>query len=104
LADLLRKATELALAGDVPMLKFIIGRLLPRDRLIQFDLPRMDSAEDAIEAFASISAAVSSGTITPSEAAGIAAVLDSYVRAIDIADVVKRLDILEATFKAELRS
>ena len=32
---LLRKAIELALNGDVPMLKFLLGRLLPRDRLIE---------------------------------------------------------------------
>jgi hypothetical protein len=102
-ADLVSKAIEFALAGDVTMLKFLIGRLLPRDRLIEFDLPRMDSADDAIAAFASIAAAVSAGTITPSEAAGLASVVDSQMRAIDVADVVKRLDILEATFKAELR-
>ena len=36
---LVRKAKELALAGDVTMLKFLLGRILPRERLIMIDLP-----------------------------------------------------------------
>ena len=36
---LVRKAKELVLAGDVTMLKFLLGRILPRERLIIIDLP-----------------------------------------------------------------
>ena len=46
---LLRKAVALAKAGDVGMLKFLLGRVLPRERLIKFDLPHMDFADDAVE-------------------------------------------------------
>ena len=48
--DLVRKALEIAMAGDVGMLKFLLGRILPRERLIKLDLPRMDFADDAVEA------------------------------------------------------
>ena len=41
---LVRKAVEIALAGNVPMLRFLLDRLLPRDRLIKLDLPRVISA------------------------------------------------------------
>ena len=35
---LLHTAIHLARAGNVPLLSFL-GRILPRDRLIKFDLP-----------------------------------------------------------------
>ena len=40
--------------------------------------------------------AVSEGTISPSEGAEAATLVNSYTKAIDMADVVKRLDMLEA--------
>ena len=36
---LLRKAIQLARAGNVPMLKFLLSRTMPRDRLVKLDLP-----------------------------------------------------------------
>jgi hypothetical protein len=40
----LQKAVELALSGDVPMLRFLLSRLLPRDRLIRIELPQLEFA------------------------------------------------------------
>jgi ABC-type long-subunit fatty acid transport system fused permease/ATPase subunit len=59
----------------------------------------MDFADDAVEAIGSIMRAVSEGMITPSEAASMATLVRSYTEAIDMADVVKRLDALEAQIK-----
>ena len=39
--------------------------------------------------------AVAEGTITPGEGAALATIVKSYTDAIDMADVVKRLDALE---------
>lgn len=97
---LLRTATQLARAGNVPMLKFLLGRFLPRDRLVKLDLPQMVFADDGVEALGSIMRAVSEGEITPSEGAALATIVKSYTDAIDMADVVKRLDVLEAKLKA----
>ena len=89
---LLRKAVALAKAGDVGMLKFLLGRVLPRERLIKFDLPDMDFADDAVEVLGHIMRAVSEARISPSEGATLATLVNSYREAIDVADVVKRLD------------
>jgi hypothetical protein len=94
--ELVRKAVELAQAGDVVMLKFLLGRTLPRDRLIKVDLPRMEFADDAVEALGSVMRAVSDGSISPSEGAALATLIASCKKAIDMADVAKRLDALEA--------
>jgi len=96
---LVRKAVELAKAGDVAMLKFLLGRILPRERLVKLDLPSMDFADDAVEALGCIMRAVSEGTISPSEGAAVAPLIDSYARAIDLADVVKRVDSMEAQIR-----
>ncbi len=56
---LVRKGVELAKAGDVGMLKFLLGRILPRERLIKLELPRLDFADDAVEALGCIMRAVS---------------------------------------------
>jgi len=100
---MLRKAIELALAGNVDMLKFLLGRILPRERPIKIDLPHMDSADDAVEAIGSIMRAVSEGMITPSEAASMATLVNSQARAIDMADVVKKLDSVVAAIQIKER-
>lgn len=101
---LTRTAVRLAEAGDVVMLKFLLGPLLPRERLIKFDLPTMESADDAVEALGSVLRAVSEGKISPSEGAAVAELINSYARAIDLADVVKRLVVLEAQIKGKSQS
>lgn len=57
-AELVRKGIELAKRGDVQMLKFFLERLLPKDRLIEIDIPRLDFADDAIDGMAAISGAI----------------------------------------------
>jgi hypothetical protein len=97
--ELVRKGLELAKAGDVSMLKFFLDRILPRERVIVIDLPKMEFADDAVEAFGAIVKAVSEGSITASEGVDLANLVNSYCRAIDNADLVKRMDALEARIK-----
>ncbi len=85
------------------MLKFFLERILPRDRLIRLDLPEMNFADDAVEALGHIMRAVTDGRITPSEAAALGTLVNSYTRAIDMADVVKRIDSLEAAIQIKQR-
>ncbi|MGE5367833.1 MAG: hypothetical protein ACM3PO_11305 [Betaproteobacteria bacterium] len=98
--ELVRKGIELAKAGDVSMLKFFLSRILPRERTIRIDLPRMEFADDAVEALGTILRAVSEGSISPGEGADVATLVNTYARAIDIADVTRRLDALEARLNA----
>jgi hypothetical protein len=93
---LTRKAIELALAGNVVMLKFLLGRILPRERPLQLDFPAIEYADDAVEALGAVIRAVSEGRLSASEGAALATVMKSFSEAIDLADVVKRLDSLEA--------
>ena len=94
--ELVREAIDIAKAGDVVMLKFLLSRILPRERAIKLDLPAMNFADDAVAVLGAAFDAVTEGRITASEGAALASLIDTYTRAIDMADVVKRLDFLES--------
>jgi len=55
---LLRTAIQLARAGNVPMLKFLLSRTMPRDRVVKLDLPDMVFADDGVEALGCVMRAV----------------------------------------------
>jgi hypothetical protein len=65
--ELLRKAVERAKAGDGPMLKFLLSRILPRERVGKRDLPPMNFADDAVATLGPIINAVAEGRISPGE-------------------------------------
>src|SRR5437899_4552299 len=52
--ELVRKAIELAKAGDGPMLKFLLDRILPKERSVRVELPAMERADDAVDALGAI--------------------------------------------------
>jgi hypothetical protein len=80
------------LAGNVGMLKPLLDRLVPRERLIKVELPQINCADDAVEAHRQILRAVSEGQITPSEGAALATLVNSLAKAIETADALKRPD------------
>jgi hypothetical protein len=96
---LTRKAIELAKAGDMAALRLCLDRIAParKDRLVQVDLPRLNCAADAVKVSAAIMAALGDGILTPSEAAELGKIVDSYVRALTASDFEMRLAQLEAT-------
>ena len=93
--ELVRKAIELAKAGDVPMLKFLLERILPKERSVRIDLPELDRSSGAIDALAAVIDAVATGRIVPSEAAALASLAAALARTIDVAETEERLEIVE---------
>jgi hypothetical protein len=100
--ELVRKAIELAKAGNVPMLKLFLERILPRERAVRVELPKIESAADAANAFGAIIDAVGVGSITPSEAAALASLLTDFARAKNVAELEERLENVEETLGAIL--
>jgi hypothetical protein len=95
---LTRKAVELALSGDLTALRICLDRLLPprRERLLSFELPPLNSAEDSMKAMAAITAAVAGGEVTLSEAAELAKLVEGFIHAVEAHDFEQRLGMLEA--------
>ena len=82
---LTRTAVDLALAGDPTAMRLCIERILPpcRERAVNFTLPPIESTDDISAAMQADTAALARGDITPGEAATIAAVVETFARAID---------------------
>ena len=93
-----RKAVEMALAGDATALRLCLERILPvrRDRPVSFELPKLETAADAVKATAAIVQAVSAGDLTPSEAGELSKLVDGFRSALTTAELEERLAKLEA--------
>jgi hypothetical protein len=99
--ELLGTAVEMAVNKNVPMLKFLLERLLPKDRRVKLDLPQLDLPSDAVDAYAEVVRAVSEGEITPSEGAAVGSLIKSFTNAIEVAELTRRLDELEQKLKSK---
>jgi hypothetical protein len=96
-AALTQKAIDLALSGDLAALRLCLDRILPprKDRPVSFTLPPINSVQDAAAIVSSVLAAVAAGEITPTDAAEVGKLIDSYVKAYETAELAERLERLE---------
>jgi hypothetical protein len=94
---IMRTAIDKAKGGDSTALRLCLERLAPvrRDRPVSFALPAITSAADASTAAAAIVAGVACGELTPSEAAWLGKLVESYVRTLEAAEFDARLRKLE---------
>jgi hypothetical protein len=100
--ELIEKAVEMAKGGDGPALRLCIERIAParKDRPVWFDLPEMKEARDAVNASAAIVAAVASGDLTPTEAAELSKLVESYARVLQAIEFEERISKLEKAVEA----
>jgi len=91
------KIIELAEQGDMGALRVCMDRLVPaiKHQPVAVELPPIGKPADAVEAAASIVAAVAAGDVSATEAAQLAKVVDVYVRAVDSKGFDERLTKLE---------
>jgi Family of unknown function (DUF5681) len=101
---LTQKAIEMALDGDAVALRLCLDRIYPprKDRPVTFTLPPITSARDAADLMATVTKAVATGNITPSEATEIAKVIDAYVKAYQTAQLDERVALVHQLSDAEL--
>jgi hypothetical protein len=95
-----------ALLGDPTAMRLCLERILPacRERTVNFALPPIESAADIAAAMKAVTSALADGAITPGEAATIAAVVDTFVRAIETSDFDRRLQLVEDDFASRARA
>jgi hypothetical protein len=97
-ADVLRKVVEAAKGGDMRAADILLSRLWPagKGRPVALDLPLMEQAADLPQALGAVAAAVGAGVLTPEEGQAVAAVLEAQRRAIETADLERRMADMEA--------
>ena len=93
-----RKAIEKAIGGDLTAIRLCLDRLVPpvKDKPVTFDLPGIDSAQDAAAAVGAVLRAVADGNLTPIEAAEVSKIVGTYVTALEASDLEQRIAKLEA--------
>lgn len=94
---LTQRAVEMALAGDTVALRLCMDRIAPpkKDAPVSFAIPAMTSAKDAAEAAGAVLQAVSTGDLTPTEAAQVMGLVDSYRRTLEVTELEARVEALE---------
>jgi hypothetical protein len=91
------KAVEKALNGDSPMLRALLSTLVAprRERTVEFELPKIESAADARKASSAVISACAAGELSPHEATEIMGLISTHVRTIEVAELEARLTALE---------
>ncbi|HMA70399.1 MAG TPA: DUF5681 domain-containing protein [Xanthobacteraceae bacterium] len=95
---LTRKVVAMALDGNVAALRLCVERLLPprRDRAVAFDLPKIETAADAVAASGAVLQSCAAGILSPGEAADVMGLIATHVRAIELHQIEAGLSTLEA--------
>jgi hypothetical protein len=94
---LTRKALDLAHDGDRVALRLCMDRVIAprRERAVAFVMPPITDARDLAAAMAALTRAAAQGMITPGEAAQLAQVVETYIRAIEATEFERRLRAVE---------
>jgi hypothetical protein len=102
---IIRVAVEKALEGDPVALRLCLERMVPRprDSAVVFELPKLETAADAVAAMAAVLDGVANGRLTPSQAGEIAKIVDSTRRSLEATDFEARLAELEQQAQQQAR-
>ena len=96
-----RKLIEKALEGDTTALQLCLDRILPprRDRPVAFDLPKIESAAEALSASSAVLASCAAGALSPLEAAEIMGLVSTHMHTLELTEIEVRLTALEKGLK-----
>lgn len=89
---------DAAVNGDLSAIRLVLDRLVPvaKERpLTDVDLPMVASTADLPAVTAAILNAVATGQITPGEGQSLTALVSAYGKAVEVADLEKRITALE---------
>jgi hypothetical protein len=91
------KAVEKALQGDSPMQRALLNTLVPprRERMVEVELPKIESAADVRKASSAVIAACAAGELSPREASEIMGLISTHRGTIEVAELEARVDALE---------
>ena len=95
--NLTRKCIEAALGGDMTALKLCLERICPvrRERPISVKLPNITDSSDLPMLTGSILNALCNGEVESSHIAVLTALSSTHMRALEMAELDKRIKILE---------
>jgi hypothetical protein len=100
---LVRKAIDLAKAGDMAAIRLCVERLVPRraEPHIEFEMPPIAEPKDAIGVLSRIMEGVGRGELTASEASSLVSVVQASLKAIEVLNLDERMTTLEERMNAK---
>lgn len=95
--DLIGKAVQLALDGDVGALRICIDRIMPpvKEDPISISLPKISGIDQCTKAQATVLNAVAAGEILPGEGQAMSSLIENQRRAYETTELSKRLEAIE---------
>jgi hypothetical protein len=102
---MVRKMVDAATEGNLAAARLVLNRIwtAPKGRTVEFELPPVDSPEDAVRANAAVMQAMADGRLTTEEGAAFSAVIETQRRAIETLILDERLTRLESQMSEEKR-
>jgi Family of unknown function (DUF5681) len=92
---LIRKAQEMALAGDRSMITLLLKPILRWERPLTFELPDVRTAADAAKVTQMLLDQVAAGEISLGEAERVMSMVQVHLKALEEYDIEQRLWIIE---------
>lgn len=98
LPRILSKLTALALEGDTAAMKMVLDRVLPTLRPVSaaVQIPGAQSGDSLSATASAVLEAITSGQLPPDVGATIMASIAATARAVEIGEISRRLELLEA--------
>jgi hypothetical protein len=95
--QIIQKALQLALAGDVSCLRMVLDRIWPprKAQPINVTMPPINSSQDALDAITAIFKALGEGRLTPDEITALSSVVGRSIQVIELKDIERRIAALE---------
>lgn len=95
--DLLKTVIQEARNGDMAAARIILDRVWParKGRLITFTMSKVESAADVAKALSGVLEAVANGLLSIEEGQGLAAILESQRKTLELTEIEERLTMLE---------
>ena len=97
-ASIISMVLNLAKLGDLGACRIVVDRLIPpmKERPVVLALPDTSSAEGIAQAQGAVIAAVAEGDLLLSEGASLAGLLEARRKALETADLERRINAIEA--------
>jgi hypothetical protein len=100
--QLIRKAIEIGMAGNVNAIRLCLERVYPplKDRPIHLDLPPVETLPQISSAISKVFMSIGEGNITPSEGETLANILAVQTNVVTTGDLDRRMTTLEEGMSA----
>jgi hypothetical protein len=103
--EILKKAIELAKAGDMRAIDILLARIwAPRKgRPVTFTLPPIATAQDVLAGLQAVIEATGRGELTPDEASVVAGLIETKRKALETVELEQRLAKLEEAHELQTK-